>query len=324
MSRRLFSAAPGAVIFVAMLLLVPALHVSAAENAPAAPGDHEEMLQFGGMARSFIVHVPSGFDPHRKTPVVIMLHGRGGSGARVENQTGWDALADRENFLAVFPDATPQSPDQPPNFRTNPRQWNWSSGNGGGAGKQGDDVGFIAALIDLLESSYGADPARVYVTGFSNGGSISWVLGAELTSRIAAIAPVSGELWSKPLKLTGAMPTLFIIGTADPLNPLAGGSATSPWGNAQNHAPVEDTLSGWRDALGCTGEPRTVRDSGGLHDVLWNKCAHGEFEYVTVEGQGHVWPGAQVALPHIFGNSINLLDATSTIWTFFKAHPKHE
>ncbi len=314
----------GAVVGGSVLLLALALHASAAENAPAEPGDHEEMLQFGGMARTFIVHIPTGFDPHRKTPVVIMLHGRGGSGARVENQTGWDYLADRENFLAVFPDATPQSPDQPPNFRLNPRQWNWSSEKGAGAGKRVDDVGFIGALINLLESNYGSDPARVYVTGFSNGGSICWVLGAELTSRIAAIAPVSGELWSKTPKLTGAMPTLFIIGTADPLNPLAGGIATSPWGDAQNHAPVEDTLSGWRNALGCTGEPRTLRDAGGVHDVLWDRCAHGEFEYVTVEGQGHVWPGAQVALPHVFGNSTNHLDATSSIWTFFKAHPKHD
>jgi polyhydroxybutyrate depolymerase len=241
----------GGAIVVAIMLLVCWLR--AAETPSITSGDHDETLQFGGITRTFIVHVPGAFDPHRKTALVIMLHGRGGSGARVERNTGWDRMADRENFLAVFPDATLESPGEPGDFMRNPRRWIYASDAGA---HQTDVIGFIAALIDYMERSYGADPRRVYVTGFSNGGSMTWQIGAKLTSRIAAIAPVSGTLQVKDAKLTSAMPTMFIIGTADPLNPLSGGSVKPPWDSAG-----ERSSAGRGDARGVAGGARMRRRS---------------------------------------------------------------
>src|SRR5258707_2210628 len=98
----------------------------------AAPGDHNESIEVGTgpnkTTRTFVVHVPPGFDGKSKVPVVVMLHGAGGSGAGAEPQTGWDAKADREGFIAVFPDGTPVSPALPAPFLANPRLWNDGSG----------------------------------------------------------------------------------------------------------------------------------------------------------------------------------------------------
>jgi polyhydroxybutyrate depolymerase len=67
-----------------------------------------------------------------------------------------------------------------------------------------------------------------------------------------------------------------------------------------------------------------LRNSGGVHEVIWDKCAHGSvFEYVTVEGQGHAWPGGpSPRQSSVFGNATDHLDATSAIWAFFKAHAR--
>src|SRR5258705_11554629 len=147
-----------------------------------APGDHNESLEVGAGAfkttRTFVVHVPVGFDGKSKVPVVFMLHGAGGSGAGAEPQTGWAAKADREGFIAVFPDGTPVRPALPARFLANPRLWNDGSGRGAGITENVDDDGFVSAMIDYLEARYDADPDRIYCTRFSNGASMTFSVGA--------------------------------------------------------------------------------------------------------------------------------------------------
>ena len=98
------------------------------------PGNHDESIVVGAgvrkMTRTFIVHVPPGFDGKSKVPVVFMLHGAGGSGEGAIPETGWDVKSDREGFIAVFPDGTPPHPLLPARFLMNPRLWNDGSGRG--------------------------------------------------------------------------------------------------------------------------------------------------------------------------------------------------
>src|SRR5258708_37509204 len=154
----------------------------------AAPGDHNESIEVGAGAfkttRTFVVHVPVGFDGKSKVPVVFMLHGAGGSGAGAEPQTGWAAKSDREGFIAVFPDGTPVRPALPARFLANPRLWNDGSGRAAGITENVDDVGFVSAMIDYLEARYGADPERIYFPGFSNAASMAFIVGVNLSSRL--------------------------------------------------------------------------------------------------------------------------------------------
>ncbi len=305
---------------------------SATAGAPTyqpvpAPGNHNESLEAGAGAgkttRTFVVHVPPGFDGKSKRPVVIMLHGAGGSGAGAIAQTGWGAKSDREGFIAVFPDGTAPRADLPARFLTNPRLWNDGSGRGAIGVQKADDFGFISAMIDFLETRYAADPARIYCTGFSNGASMTFSVGLNLSNRIAAIAPVSGHLWERGKQLAYPVGLLYIIGRDDPLNPIAGGKVKLPWEITQDRPPVEDSLKEWERMLGCGPEVKTARGNGVL-EITYDHCAKGgEVVYYTVAGLGHVWPGGQNRLPEKWvGKPSDKLNATDVIWEFFKTHPR--
>jgi polyhydroxybutyrate depolymerase len=312
-----------AAVLAIALAIGAAPSVTLAADAPPAE-DEQEQLNVGGLARTFLVHLPPRFNGKTRMPAVIVLHGAGGTGAGTRLETGWNAKADREGFIVAYPDGTRPNMALGARFLLNPQTWNDGSGRGN-SGKRGvDDVGFIAAVVDHLESAYAADPERIYVTGFSNGASMTWTVGVRLADRVAAIAPVSGHLWLKHATLAAPVPALFIIGTADPLNPIDGGDVKLPWGTTQYHPPVAQSLDEWRRLLGCAGDAKTLRRSNGVKEVAWQKCARGgELEYVTIDGLGHAWPGGQNRLPEKWvGKPSDKLNATEFIWQFFKAHPK--
>src|SRR3954469_13705971 len=128
------------------------------------PGDHRVSLPHGGLDRSYLLHVPTNPGP---LPLVMMLHGAGGSAEFAADETGWSRLADVERFAVVYPEGGPVKPHKAPKFLTNPQEWNDVSGRG-----RHDDVGFLLAVLDDLQSHI--DPARVYVTGFSNGAGMTF------------------------------------------------------------------------------------------------------------------------------------------------------
>jgi polyhydroxybutyrate depolymerase len=294
------------------------------DKTASTPGNHDESLKFGGLTRTFIVHVPPSFNGKSRVPVVFMLHGAGGSGAGADSETGWTGKSDREGFIVVFPDGTPPRPSLPARFLLNPRLWNDGSGRGAAGKENIDDVGFISAIIDFVEAHYAADPDRIYCTGFSNGASMTFSVGVNLSNRIAAIAPVSGHLWLKQKQLAYPVPLLFIIGTEDPLNPIAGGNVKLPWGVEQYHPPVEDSLKEWERMIGCGPQVETARDGNGVRELVYDRCSKGgEVLYYRIDGLGHVWPGGQNKLPEKWvGKPSDKLNATNVIWDFFKAHPR--
>ncbi|HEY6395013.1 MAG TPA: PHB depolymerase family esterase [Candidatus Binataceae bacterium] len=309
----------------ALLSISPASAASNAfaGNANVGLGDHHETVDVGGLARTYIVHVPAGFYGKMKLPAVIMLHGAGGSGEQAIGQTGWSAKGDKDDFLAVYPDGTPPDPARPARFLLNPRLWNEGSNRGSPNIKRPDDIAFISAIIDHLESAYDADSNRIYVTGFSNGASMTYRAGVDLSNRIAAIAPVAGNLQFASLNAAAPVPLLYIVGTQDPLIPLAGGDVKLPWGNVVTQPPVIRSIDAWRQMLGCGGG-QTKLEYDGVKEVEYDQCAKGgEIVMYTIEGQGHIWPGGGNRLPAQWvGNPTDKLNATDVIWEFFKAHPK--
>ncbi|HUY26982.1 MAG TPA: PHB depolymerase family esterase, partial [Candidatus Binataceae bacterium] len=253
-----------------------------AEDLPSA-GD----FQFGGLAREYSLHVPARYDGKTPVALVLVLHGAGGSGALSMKRDGWVGASDRYGFIVAGPDAEPVRPSEPESFLTNPRAWNDLSPRGGPAHRQVDDVGFIVALITRLSNQYRIDPKRIYVTGFSSGASMTLTLGVKLATRIAAIAPVSGQFFLGDTALAAPISMLYIIGTADPLNPIAGGETTTPWGPMRK-PPIAKSIDAWRTMLKCPGNPVTMRNSGGVKGISYGPCAGGTvLEFFTVDGLGH-------------------------------------
>src|SRR5208282_2572641 len=172
------------------------------------PGDHVLALTVGQQGRTYLLHLPPVYDGKRLLPLVIVLHGGGGNAPGAVRMTGFSEKADKGGFVVVYPNGS---------GRLKTRLLTWNSGNccGYALDNNVDDVGFIRALIDELVKTRSIDPKRVYATGMSNGGMMTYRLGCELSDKIAAIAPVAGALSVENCQPTNPVSVIIFHGTAD-------------------------------------------------------------------------------------------------------------
>jgi polyhydroxybutyrate depolymerase len=187
-----------------------------------------------------------------------------------------------------------------------------------------DDVGFVNALLDDLEARFKVDQQRIYVTGLSNGASMAFRVGRELSERIAALAPVAGSDWLEESRVSEPVSLLYITGDADPLNPIEGGEfGVGPVEGGVKPA-VAEYIARWVDMLGCSREPEIDTGSEGVRREAYRPCeGQEEVVFITVEGMGHVWPGGRGLLPEsVVRPDTDKLNATEVIWEFFEAHAK--
>jgi polyhydroxybutyrate depolymerase len=299
---------------------------------PLAPGDHSLTLRVDDLDRRYIVHVPLNYSSGQSVPTVIVFHGGGGTARGAMRETGWAQQADKEGFLAVFPEATPPDPAKPSRFGTNGQAWNDGSGGFHSGERNIPDVAFISAMIDDLISRFAVDRRRIYATGFSNGASMAFRVGVDLSERIAAIAPVAGTLWIEQPKLDRPVSLYYVSGDADPLNPIEGGTPKMATGAAirtaiSRHKPAaNDFIVAWARALGCPTEPEPAPSSPGVTTVYYS-CGHGaaEVRFTLIEGHGHIWPGGKNLLPEtMVGKPSDKFNATDAIWEFFQRHALSE
>ncbi len=272
-------------------------------------------IPVAGGERAYLVHATPGPGPW---PVVVMLHGAGGTALWTLRETRWAEASDREGFLLVLPEATRPDPSRPAGFLDNPQVWNDGAADAQPPRPAVDDVGFIVALLDDLAGRYAIDAARVYLTGFSNGAAMAFRAAAECSDRFAAVAPVAGYCHVRDPQLVKPIPTLYMIAAADPLVPLDGGEVVSPWGRRRRwRPPVRHTLERWARALGCAAQPRTVEQSSGL--LIEEYPGPVPFLVYTIADLGHHWPGGRGELNRrIAGPPSNRVDACKVIWEFFR------
>lgn len=291
-----------------------------------ASGDVTNEITVKGVKRSFVVHTPPGYDGKSAVPVVLMFHGGGGTANGAMKETDWEGKADKDGFIAVFPEGTRADDSTPANFRKNPQTWNDGSDRTvvGAAGRGADDVAFVNALIDDLIAKYNVDRRRIYATGFSNGASMSFRLGRELSDRLAAIAPAAGSDWLEKPEVEGAISLFYITGTKDPLNPIEGGEIKLGAKSLGKKPPVEEYIRKWVKMLDLPAEPKVVHDKDGVKGVVYTRGDGGvEVLCYTVEGMGHAWAGGVSQLSEsIVGKTSDKIKATDVIWEFFKNHPR--
>jgi polyhydroxybutyrate depolymerase len=282
-------------------------------SAALVPGDHEQAMTVDGRRRTFLVHVPAGLPAARPIPVVIVLHGGGGDARTAIAQTGMSEQADRGGFLAVYPNGT---------GRLERSLLTWNSGTccGYALEQQVNDVAFIATVIDELRRQYAGDPRRIFVTGMSNGGMLSYRLGCELADRIAAIAPVAGAM-GVDCRPSAPISVVAFHGTADRQVPYRGGTAP---GSADPHPrrdpPVADTIAFWAAHNHCTAA--STQDVSGDTTREVRSCPGGvEVTLHTIDGGGHAWPGGPRG-PAGADRPTSTISATELMWRFFEQHPK--
>ena len=271
-------------------------------------GSVEKTLTFDGRDRTYRVHAPEMTAPARGFPVLIVLHGGGGNGKIIERVTGFSDLADREGFIAVYPDGTGQ--------RSQILTWNAHNCCGYAYAKDVDDVGFISALIDQLVVEYDVDPSRIYVTGHSNGAMMTFRVACELSDKIAAAAPYAGALNTDSCPATDPVPMLIMNGDADENVPVAGGTSVGVGVASQDgrvDQPTSHAVDTWTSIDGCDPNP-LVTDSPAAQISDYQNCANGStVEQVLIHGWAHGWPVPDKGSP---------IDGSQQIWAFLSQFEK--
>jgi polyhydroxybutyrate depolymerase len=270
-------------------------------TATAPTGSSARTITVDGRKRTYSLYRPASL-PQGPVPLVVMLHGGLGSGTQAEKAYGWDAEADSQHFLVVYPDGLGRA---------------WAVGGGccGAPERDGvNDVSFITQLVGALGRQLLIDPARVYATGMSNGALLDYRLACDSTV-FAAIGPNSGTLLG-PCPSPAPISVIHIHGTADPNIPYNGGQGD---GIAKINGPAVPALNAtWRGLNQCA-PPSVTTERSVTTSVA--TCPGGRaVELVTVAGGGHEWPGA----PKLGSDTATAsgLSATDTIWRFFASHPK--
>jgi polyhydroxybutyrate depolymerase len=293
----------------------------AALAAPASalrPGDHAISLGGAVDSRAYILHVPAKLEG--KPALVLNFHGGGGNAAAHQKYVRMDAVADREGFVVAYPEGTGP-------LEGALQTWNAGGCCGSAVRDNVDDVGFVRRLLADIARRQDYDPARVYATGLSNGAMLSYRLAAELSDRIAAIAPVAGAIKVEHFFTARAVPVLHIHSVDDPRANYAGGLGPPLFGIAGtrvNHLAVETGLAEWAKASGCATpmEQREKKEWQGHTATLfaYPRC-RADVQLWKLTGAGHVWPGGELDyLPKLLGPGTAVIDANTEMWRFFSRH----
>lgn len=282
-------------------------------NAKLASGDSNQSIVIAGHERDFIAHLPPVITANQKLPLIIVLHGGGGNANNAAQMTGMSDAADSTGFIVVYPNGTGRLGDI---------LLTWNSGNccGYALDNKVDDVGFISALIEKLLTMYPIDPKRVYATGISNGGMMSYRLACELSDKIAAIAPVSGaqNIECKPSQ---SVSVIAFHGTADQHVLYDGGA---PKTQLDTHPRIDQSvgfaMSFWAQRDGCALTPQHDERGNIVHDTYTN-CTNGTaVELYTIKGGGHAWPSGK---SYLSGDPpTQEISATKLMLEFFAKHSK--
>lgn len=264
---------------------------------PHAAGNFDQTIASSGLRRTYILHVPAGYDGGRPAPLLLSFHGYGLSAKFFAPYVNFDAIADQAGFVLVTPDGT-----------GDPQQWNAAGYAGGSA-----DVQFVRDLLAKLNGDLCIDARAVYAAGFSNGGGMAMRAACELPDVFAAVGVVAATY----VNCRADVPLIAFHGSSDPLAPYEG--STDP--SADIFAPVRRSVSEWARELGCDALAVISRPSSEVELSTFQRCPLGDGEVLlyTILGGGHTWPGTTPLAPQLFGMTTQQIDASRVMWDFFAA-----
>ena len=277
--------------------------------APRAAGTRQGTFVHHGIRRTYQLHLSPGYDPTRRTPVVVLLHGQGSYGLQQLLYSNYRTLADREGIIVVAPDTAYPVFDR------------WVADGGPGASPQSvDDVGFITRLLTRMEANLCVDEDRVFATGISSGAFMASHLACHLPDRIAAVATVAGTVVdsAEVCQTARPVPVLAFHGSADRNVPY--GSQT--FGRDCPDDGVLPQVRQWAVRRnGCLDTSRLTQLARDVSVRSWSCPPSGATKLVRIQGGGHTWPGAPFEVPSL-GPTTQSVSATAMGWRFFERHPR--
>jgi len=264
-------------------------------------------IMHDGENRDYLVHTPIDYNANKDYPLIINMHGLGGNRDQQQLYSQFDRVGDTAGVIIVYPQGLAV------NFQGQ-NQTHWNAGFGTGV----DDVGFLTKMLDQISLDYSVDEKRVYSTGMSNGGYMSYYLACEAGDRLTAIASVTGSMVFNVFRNcqpSQSIPALQIHGTRDAVVPFNGNPS------------IDDVVDFWVDHNNCDMTPTeemipdiSTRDNTTTIKKTYGGCDNkGEVWYYVVDNGGHTWPGT-FPVPSL-GNTSADFFASEHIWEFFKQFP---
>ncbi len=276
-------------------------------------------LNLNGLTRGYLVHLPAAYDAARAWPLVLSLHGSNSNGQIQLEFTAMNETADREGFIVVYPFGTGQ--------REHMLFWNAGNCCGYAYENKVDDVGFVRALLDVLNIQLNIDSGAVFAAGMSNGAMMVYRLASEMADVFAAIAPVAGTMGTDTCHPSRPVSVIHFHGTNDEFVPVEGGVGKRSV-TGTHHFSVEHSIRAWVEANGCPQDPvitmltNSVDDGTTAERRVYGPGRNGsEVVLYLVHGAGHTWPG-RPPRPHYLGKTTHNVEANEVIWEFFRRHKR--
>jgi polyhydroxybutyrate depolymerase len=310
---------------------------SAPAQASAQKRDAQEEVQINDHTRTYVVHLPQGYDSQRHYPVVILLHGLDQDAAEMARLTHFNEFADRDSIIAVYPNAVAGrwivGGGEPRPYRRGPyrRPGVWGPGYPPPGPRQGErregaprnqDMQFMHRMLERLDRHYSVDTTRIYAAGLGEGGFMAERMGCNMANRIAAIAVVAATM-PRTLNCVPSRPlaALWMNGTDDPIVHYDGGR----YKDGMLHLlSAEDSAKEWARLNHCSEKPSESKLPAlqkGEKDTkvyLFDGCSeNAQVALYAVKNGGHTWPGGEQFMnDKVVGKTSHALNANETIWSF--------
>ncbi len=326
------------------------VHLTEPAGAPQSRGCVATFVQQVGenqVTRRYLVYAPEQL-PARPMPVVLVFPGRSASAESVasyDTHTRFETLADRAGFVVVYGNGLPD-PDERLQKMVAPKGGFLRGCLAPHAG-EGVDVTYVRRILDQLQTELPIDRKRVYATGLSAGGGMSFELALEAPDVVAAIAPVAGLPFqpSGPW-LHGCHPRpgyervsiAMLAATDDP--EISYGPGPSRDYPLARYPGMEKTRDAWVAALGLSGkpdvdqipdritgdsyQPQTGRTTSTVERQRYRPGADGrELWFYKAIGMGHAWPNPTQRWQGLWswlGKTNQDIDFADEAWAFFSRH----
>ncbi|MDG1777030.1 MAG: alpha/beta hydrolase-fold protein [Crocinitomicaceae bacterium] len=258
-------------------------------------------LMHNGVNRDFVYYTPSSWTPTESLPVLFVLHGLTQTGSGLMDITSFNDIAEANNFIVCYPDGINGA-------------WNADMNV---TASQADDIGFLEELAVYMQNNLNTNPAKQYLTGFSNGGFMSYKMLCESSQCYAAVATISStmsDLVYQNCNPQNNTDILHIHGTLDGI--------VSYFGSPTTGISVETLMETWSAYYNCDLSPNitpmpnpSFLDMSHPEKHTYTNCNNTSLEHIKITGGGHQWPGILT----IWGGlgTINMdFYAPQVIWDF--------
>lgn len=252
------------------------------------------------LEREFTVYIPQTYSHSQQVPLLFNFHGYGSNAYSQIGYGDFRNLAEEQNFIIVIPQGS---------LLEGTTHWNvesWTSAS------TTDDIDFTSTIIDKISAEYSIDLSRVYSTGMSNGGFMSYFLACFLSDEIAAIASVTGSMSQNVMNNCSPShptPIMQIHGTSDSVVPYI---SSSPWTKS-----LEEVAQYWASFNNCTSDTESIiqdANSDGKSGKLihYSNCSNQvDVQLYEMTEMGHIWPEIRR------GDDI---DGAEVIWNFLSQY----